>query len=101
MSYQYVIWPGVKSASSDAGRLQIRTCFGIQVRRISRQISPFRTDGLDRLANAVDFVGAQVVQKTMAPLHSIGARNLVDIGEERRPVQCSRSCSLNGAGFLT
>ena len=46
-------------------RFQLRECHfdRIEVRRIGRQIAHFGADRFERLANAVDLVGAQVIHE--------------------------------------
>src|SRR6266851_9752306 len=58
----------------------------IEVRRVGWQIAHFGADRFDRLADAVDLVGAQVIHEDDMALAQRRRENLLNISEERWPI---------------
>ena len=69
-------------------RLQLREGHfdRIEVRRVGRQIAHFGADRFDRLANAVDLVGAQVIHEDDIAFAQRRRENLLNVSEERWPI---------------
>src|SRR5664279_1832002 len=84
-------------------RLQLRECHfdRIEVRRVGRQIAHFGADRFDRLAYAVDLVGAQVIHEDDIAFAQRRHEHLLNIAKKRwssrtvsmmaNPALCSRS----------
>src|SRR5665213_374228 len=78
---------GASSALAQS-RFQLRECHfdRIEVRRVGWQITYFSADRFDRLANAVDLVGAQVIHEDDIAFAQRGREHLLNISEERWPI---------------